>query len=257
VKNKLNSAERMMVAAVHLFARSGYHGTTTKEVSELANVSESNIFRYFPTKRDLFLRAIEHELKKVTGCADALVLALNTNDANSALSSVFELISEIMVEQPELVRLLHFSAMEFGTDMEPLFRRHVQPSVEFLSNSIRRWSHDGQLSEIDPRLTVLSFIATGMFLQDLFPAFSGSMSPFKVNQITISSNAAQWRGVLVTQPTTSGSAPKHPTQDPDASDTAFPSIHSTFPEEASSSTSVPASSSSQARLSRWAISGKS
>jgi AcrR family transcriptional regulator len=253
VKNKINSAERIMVAAVHLFARSGYHGTTTKEVSELANVSESNIFRYFPTKRDLFLSAIEHELKKVTGCADALVLALNTSDANKALSSVFDLISEIMVEQPELVRVLHFSAMEFGTDMEPLFRRHVYPSVKFLSNSIERWSHDGQLSEIDPRLTVLSFLATGIFLQDLFPAFTRSTSPFKVPEIA---NANVWRGVLVTQPKVSGSAIRLPPPAPDASATAFPSIPSTFPEKVISSTSVPASSSSRARLTRWVTSRK-
>ena len=246
-----------MVAAVHLFARSGYHGTTTKEVSKLANVSESNIFRYFPTKRDLFLCAIEHELKKLTGCADALVLVLNTSDANNALSSVFELISEIMVEQPELVRLLHFSAMEFGTDMEPLFRRHVYPSVKFLSNSIQRWSHDGQLSEIDPRLTVLSFLATGMFLQDLFPAFTGSTSPFKVGEITISSNVNVWRGVLVTQTKASGSAIRLPTPAPDASATAFPCIPSIFPERASGSTSVAASSSSRTRLRRLVISRKS
>jgi AcrR family transcriptional regulator len=233
VKNKINSAERMMVAAVHLFARSGYHGTTTKEVSELANVSESNIFRYFPTKRNLFLSAIEHELKKVTGRADALVRTLNACDANNTLSSVFELISETMMEQPELVRLLHFSAMEFGTDMEPLFRRHVRPSVKFLSNSIQKWSHDGQLYEIDPRLAVLSFIATGMFLQDLFPAFTGSTSPFTVGENTIISNANLWRRVLVMEPKASLSAITLPTPDPDASASASPSIPSTFPEKAS------------------------
>jgi AcrR family transcriptional regulator len=192
----MNSQERMMAAAVHLFARSGYNGTTTKEISKLANVSESNLFRCFSTKRNLFLSAIEHELKKVSGGADDVVRAINASDTHNALSSVFRFISEAIARQPELVRLLHFSAMEFGPDMEPLFCRHVRPSVECLSDSIRRLSHGGEFSEIDPMLTVLSFIATVMFLQDLFPAFAGSTSPFKIGENTISAYSDLWCRVL-------------------------------------------------------------
>jgi TetR/AcrR family transcriptional regulator len=198
--NEINSQERMMTAAVHLFSRSGYHGTTTKQVSKLANVSESNIFRYYPTKRDLFLSAIEHELTKVTGHGDALVRVLNADNAHIALLSVFEVISETVVQQPELVRLLHFSAMEFGSDMEPLFRQYLRPYVECLSNSIRRWSHGGHLSEMDPMLTILSFIATVMLLQDLFPAFAGSNSPFTGVKNTASAYAKLWCTVLAKSP---------------------------------------------------------
>lgn len=191
-----------MAAAVHLFSRSGYYGTTTKEVSKLAHVSESNIFRYFPTKRDLFLSAIEHELTKVTGHGDDLVRVLNANNAHTALLSVFELISETMVLHPDLVRLLHFSAMEFGPDMEPLFCQHVRPYVECLSNSILRWSHGDQLSEMDPMLTVLSFIATVMLLQDLFPAFAGSTSPLTGVANPASAYAELWCRVLANSPET-------------------------------------------------------
>ncbi len=189
-----------MAAAVSLFSRSGYHGTTTKEVSKLANVSESNIFRYYPSKRDLFLSAIEHELTKITGHGEALVRVLNANDSHTALLSVFELISETVVQQPELVRLLHFSAMEFGPDMEPLFRQYLRPYVECLANSIRRWSQGGRLSEMDPMLTVLSFIATMMLLQDIYPAFAGSASPFRGVENTASAYADLWCKVLAKSP---------------------------------------------------------
>jgi len=189
-----------MTAAIHLFSRSGYHGTTTKEVSKLANVSESNIFRYYPTKRDLFLSAIEHALTKVTGRGDALVRVLNASDAQSALLSVFELISETVAQHPELVRLLHFSALEFEPDMEPLFLQHVRPYVACLTNSIRRWSHGSQLAEMDQKLTVLSFIATVMLLQDLFPALVGSTSPFANVENTASAYAELWSRVLAKSP---------------------------------------------------------
>lgn len=190
----------MIAAAVQLFARSGYHGTTTKEVSELAHVSESNIFRYYPTKRDLFLSAIRYELSKVARSADILVRAVNANDAHTALLSVFEVITKTAAQQPELVRLLHFSSMEFGPDMEPLFRLHVRPYIECLSNVIRRWSRSGQISEVDPMLTVLSFIATVMLMQDVLPAFAGSTSPFATVEDPASAYADLWCRVLAVLP---------------------------------------------------------
>jgi len=185
-----------MDAAVLLFSRSGYHGTTTKEVSKLANVSESNIFRYFPSKRALFLSAIEHALKKVTGHSSALVRVFNANDAHTALLSAFELISEMAAQEPELVRLLHFSAMDFDSDMEPLFRQHVRPYIECLSSSVQKWSRDSQLSEMSPMLTILSFIATVMLLQDMSPALAGLDPPFLRVENAASAYAELWRRVL-------------------------------------------------------------
>ena len=60
-----NTRDRMIAAGVVLFARGGYSGVTTKEIAQSANASEGNIFRYFPTKRELFLCVLESELQKL------------------------------------------------------------------------------------------------------------------------------------------------------------------------------------------------
>ena len=127
------SRDRMIAAAVTLFARAGFNGVTTKEIAKSANVSEGNIFRYFPTKLDLFLSALESELRKLSVPGEELARITNAEDSRTALRTVLELISRNMVKQPELVRLLHFSALEFKSDIEPMFRRHVQPIFEVLS----------------------------------------------------------------------------------------------------------------------------
>src|SRR5713226_8711821 len=41
-------------AAVPLFARKGFAGTTTKEIAEAAEVSEALLFKHFPTKAALY-----------------------------------------------------------------------------------------------------------------------------------------------------------------------------------------------------------
>jgi TetR/AcrR family transcriptional regulator len=196
-----NSQERMIAAAVRLFSRTGFHGTTTKEISESANVSESNIFRYFPTKRDLFLGALESELHKVNVRADALVRVAKAENAPAALRSVFEVITETMLKQPDLVRLLHFSALEFGPDTEPLFRRHVRPVVEALAIPVHKWFHDYGLPEISPTTIVLSYISTIILLQDFYPAFCGSTLPLDSVKSVAAVYSELWCRVLSPTPT--------------------------------------------------------
>jgi TetR/AcrR family transcriptional regulator, transcriptional repressor of aconitase len=54
---RLDSDERRMgivAAAVPLFARKGFAGTTTKELAEAAGISEGLLFRHFPSKKQLY-----------------------------------------------------------------------------------------------------------------------------------------------------------------------------------------------------------
>ncbi|MGH7098539.1 MAG: helix-turn-helix domain-containing protein, partial [Stellaceae bacterium] len=54
---RLDNDERhtaILLAAVPLFARKGFAGTTTKEISEAAAISEALLFRHFPSKKQLY-----------------------------------------------------------------------------------------------------------------------------------------------------------------------------------------------------------
>jgi TetR/AcrR family transcriptional regulator, transcriptional repressor of aconitase len=54
---RLDSDERrkaIVAAAVPLFARKGFAGTTTRELAEVAGISEALLFRHFPTKKQLY-----------------------------------------------------------------------------------------------------------------------------------------------------------------------------------------------------------
>jgi AcrR family transcriptional regulator len=54
---RLDSDERrkaIVTAAVPLFARKGFAGTTTRELAEAADISEGLLFRHFPSKRHLY-----------------------------------------------------------------------------------------------------------------------------------------------------------------------------------------------------------
>lgn len=64
-----NTHEKIIEAAKVLFEKKGYTAATTKEIAELADVSEVTLFRHFETKRNLFEQTVHscihpYELKE-------------------------------------------------------------------------------------------------------------------------------------------------------------------------------------------------
>src|SRR5438105_6003337 len=88
---KLSAEERrasIIRAVRHLFANKGFSGTTTRELAEVAGVSEALLFRHFPTKEALFaaiqqsfcddqVRARFERLSALEPCTQTLVLLVH------------------------------------------------------------------------------------------------------------------------------------------------------------------------------------
>jgi AcrR family transcriptional regulator len=54
-RKKAKTRAAIQAAALHLFERQGYQATTVEQIAEMAEVSQSTFFRYFPTKEDVVL----------------------------------------------------------------------------------------------------------------------------------------------------------------------------------------------------------
>jgi AcrR family transcriptional regulator len=60
-RNKDRTKERILKAALELFARHGLDGTTTRQISRRAGIAEGTLFNYFKTKEDLALYFFQKE----------------------------------------------------------------------------------------------------------------------------------------------------------------------------------------------------
>ncbi|MDX3004228.1 helix-turn-helix domain containing protein [Kribbella solani] len=68
--------ERLVLAAVDLFAEHGYDATTVTQIAERAGVTKSTFFRHFPDKRELLVAGQETLCRLlVEGIAEAPVTA--------------------------------------------------------------------------------------------------------------------------------------------------------------------------------------
>jgi TetR/AcrR family transcriptional regulator, transcriptional repressor of aconitase len=92
---RLDSDERhkaIVAAAVPLFARKGFAGTTTKELADAAGISEALLFRHFPSKKQLYEEILR------SGC-----------EGDPAL----ECLAALQPSTTTLVRMIHFMVRYF------------------------------------------------------------------------------------------------------------------------------------------------
>jgi AcrR family transcriptional regulator len=157
---RLTGEERRRViveASVALFSQKGFRGTTTKEIAEAAGCSEATIFKHFATKHELYSAILETKSRIEETLAKAAQAAARKDDAGVLRAVGLE--SLIRTEQdPSLMRLLLFSALE-GHDLSHLFfESKVRRLHEFLSGYIQERIADGAFQAVDPLLAARGFV---------------------------------------------------------------------------------------------------
>jgi AcrR family transcriptional regulator len=163
--------DKILEAAIRLFAEKGFNGTTTKEIAERAGVNEALIFRYFSTKRDLYGAIIERKIKEDPKIELPLETFKETKDDWLIFKSLGTRMFECVEKDPSFLRLLHFSALE-GHELSDMFlETYVQHLRMLLSDYIDERISDGAFKDINSLLAARAFI--GMFInyiisQELF-----------------------------------------------------------------------------------------
>jgi AcrR family transcriptional regulator len=170
---RLKGDERRRViidAALALFARKGFRGTTTKEIAEAAGCSEATIFKYFTSKDELYSAILEVKSAIEETMARAAEAAAKNDDAGVFRAVGLEAL--IRTEQdPSLMRLLLYSALEGHELSHFFFESKVRPLHEFLSNYIGQRVTDGVFRPVNPLLAARGFvgmIAHYLYLHEIF-----------------------------------------------------------------------------------------
>src|SRR5262249_32744913 len=141
-KQRMFSDQRrdaIVKAAVQLFARNGFRGTTTRELAQAVGVTEPVLYMHFATKRDLYSAIIERLAHGDEGLAETDdPLAMNTTEDATFFMRLAEEILRWHVEDPSRIRILLYSALE-GHELSDLFRQHyILPFLEAFTAYIRR-----------------------------------------------------------------------------------------------------------------------
>lgn len=170
-REKSTTRDKLLEAAIKLFAEKGFNGTTTKEIAEKAEVNEALIFRHFSTKRDLYGAIIEKKIFEEPG----IEITLETHKESKDDALVFTAIATRMFDRcgkdPSFMRLLHFSALE-GHDLSDMFfETYVEYINMLICDYIETRIKDGALRNVNPLYASKAFIGmvvNQIIAQELF-----------------------------------------------------------------------------------------
>ncbi len=95
-------SRQILDSARSTFIEKGYKGATTAEIAKAANIAEVTLFRYFDSKKDLFLKCI------IPVLTETLEESLYTNEGDS-LNRLKSFLTErisLVVENRDVVKLV-------------------------------------------------------------------------------------------------------------------------------------------------------
>lgn len=108
------SRQKIEAAAMKIFTRQGYHGTSMREIAQASGFSIGNLYNHYPTKEDLFVTLVK-KYEERFGALRAQALASVDDVFHPAqLERLANAIKEIVVHNPNYWRLMYIDVVEFG-----------------------------------------------------------------------------------------------------------------------------------------------
>ena len=163
---------RLVEAAVQLFSRQGFKGTSTRDIAHLADVNEATLFRYFAKKADLFWAAAESRLNRLKFGRELQNGLAKDLDPDVIVPMLAAFMVENMSEHPELMRLLYVARFELpGADR--MFREHLGPIFDAVNAYFSRCSAKGLIRDLDPTIATLGLAGAVSAHLNLHQLFTG------------------------------------------------------------------------------------
>jgi AcrR family transcriptional regulator len=100
-------------AALQLFTRKGFHGTTVREIAKKAGVSMGNLYTYYDTKEQIFVGLVDKLGQKLEAIRQKELMPLMESPDPDSLRKLARAIGRIVSENLDYWRLMYIDVVEF------------------------------------------------------------------------------------------------------------------------------------------------
>lgn len=164
---------QLIRAAVDLFARQGFEGTTTRQIAAAAGVNEALIFRHFATKVDLYTAILDYKFREEG--AEEWLAELRAHSARrddrAFVTSLISKILESYRRDPQFQRLMFYAALE-GHELSRISNeRKGLPIYTFLRDYVAMRQREGAFVKGDPNLMVMTLVGAPCYYSILTRLF--------------------------------------------------------------------------------------
>jgi TetR/AcrR family transcriptional regulator len=182
-----DTEQRILDAALKVFASEGYTGATTRRIAEEANVAEVTLFRKFQSKENL-LKEVLINNRVMISSTHALFQVDNSVDLETELRILGKNIAKIMKNNKEdsKRRMFMFMLFEEGRRrpevaevLSTFLQMNIQPLSEYFDLQIK----NGKMRNINPRSAALTFVSYFVYTSLLKGVFGDNFLGYGVEEI--------------------------------------------------------------------------
>jgi AcrR family transcriptional regulator len=168
--------EEILDAAAKLFAQHGYAGTDTQLLADELGVGKGTLYRYFPSKRDLFLAAADRVMRQMRRTIDVSIEGIT--DPLDRIAVAIRTYLSFFADNPDYVELLMQERAQFKDRQKPTYFQHREANVERWRSLYRGLIAEGRVREMPvERITdVMSDLLYGTMFTNYF---TGPRKPFE------------------------------------------------------------------------------
>jgi len=157
----VESRERILEAALRVFAEYGYDGTTIRMICESAGMSVGVINYHWGGKEGLWQSVCELCTQRIL---DILMESADyTLPPHEAIRSLFESLFDALLAHRELLRIFMWAILEAETIDYHSTRRQFRPLVDFGAAYLKEKQGQGRIPETDVKLALMAVRALFIF----------------------------------------------------------------------------------------------
>lgn len=155
-----DTQNRILKAALELFAKSGYTGTTTREIAKISEVTEVTLFRYFPSKEKLLEQVVCSYLPGRDFAQ--FVASVKELEYRQALESIADFFLEGLNQNKDLIRILYIESQRHYQLMERIYAVLISNLSVLLADYFKELQEKSILRWFDPLVGAKMFFGIWM-----------------------------------------------------------------------------------------------
>ena len=147
-------------AALYLFTRKGFHGTTVREIAKKAGISMGKLYIYYDTKEDIFIDLVHDQGRKMEAIRQKELIPLMASLDPESLKKLALAIGRVVSENLDYWRLMYIDVVEFRHKHFIHSFREIAGGLRTYANAVIRGSKVAFPDGVDPSLAY-----TAIYLQ--------------------------------------------------------------------------------------------
>jgi len=188
---------KIIHAAAQLFARQGYHGTSTREIARIAEVSENTLFRQFEHKEEIFWAALRSQLSGLRLRRDLIDSIAQSAEPEVVLPQLLTQLVDIAFLKPDLLRLVAVGLIELNWKTKAVCYEYLSPIFSTVYRYLATNIEIGRLRKLNPSMLTAALTTVVMVHSEFSKFIAGAAPPYTDSREAIQAYTKFWLDILM------------------------------------------------------------